>query len=145
MFVSVPGIVENSRKAILITGGWGRNEQAAEVFLPWSNTTCGLPSLPDRRVGHVQSGNTLCGGGFSSFTLLSCLQWRQGGWIKLPVSLAEARYHSSARKVEEGLVIMGGQDSWRWIEGGLESWPGELVSSDGANSVRLFNMKRPIW
>ena len=120
--------------AILITGGRG-TEQSAEMFLPWLNTTCELPSLPDKRYDHVQSGNTLCGGFYSS-TQRSCLQWRQGGWATLPVTLAEKRWGSSVWGTEEGLVIMGGS-------GAAARQTSETVSSDGANTVTSFKMKRP--
>ena len=39
--------------AILMTGGGG-SPQSVEVFLPATNTSCLLPSLPDRRRGHTQ-------------------------------------------------------------------------------------------
>ena len=131
-----PGFSEPVDKmAILITGGDVTN-QAAEVFLPWLNTTCELPSLPDRRYGHVQSGNTLCGEGeWCSSTWRSCLQWRQGGWATLPVTLAEERYYSSVWGTEEGLVIMGG-----YIGAGQTS---ETVASDWANTVTSFRMAHP--
>ena len=129
------------KTAILITGGdgalGGGAPQSAEVFLPWSNTTCELPSLPDRRVGHVQSGNTLCGGGeWDSSTRRSCLQWRQGGWVTLPVTLTEERRSSSVWGTEEGLVIMGG-----YSDGAEQT--SETVSSDGTNSVTSFRMAHP--
>ena len=126
------------KTAILITGGYGAL-QSAEMFLPWSNTTCGLPSIPDERWGHVQSGNTLCGGGKRrSSTRRSCLQWRQGGWATLPVTLAEERLASSAWGTEEGLVIMGGTSD-------AAQQTSETVSSDGANTVTSFRMERPTW
>merc|ERR1712032_899695 len=64
---------KSSPEAILITGGRGA-EQSAEIYIPWQNNTCELPIFPDKRYGHVQSGNTLCGGGVSS-SQRSCLQW----------------------------------------------------------------------
>ena len=46
--------------AILITGGRGEGtDQSAEMFLPWSNTSCQLPSLPEMRFDHVQSRQLL--------------------------------------------------------------------------------------
>ena len=44
--------VEDRSEAILITGG-RYAEQSAELFLPWQNTTCELPPLPDKRVNHA--------------------------------------------------------------------------------------------
>ena len=120
--------------ATLITGGYGA-KQSAEVFLPSLNTTCELPSLPQERWGHVQSGNTLCGGRSSS-TWRSCLEW-SAGWIPHPVTLTEGRRGSSVWGSEEGLVIMGGEAAARHTS--------ERVSSDGANTtVASFRMECPI-
>ena len=99
-------------EAILITGGYGPwyGPGVAELFLPWQNSTCELPPLPDKRAEHVQSGNTLCGGYVSS-TKRSCLQWsvQQGGWVTLPLTLTEERSGSSIWRVsQDSLVIMGG-------------------------------------
>ena len=119
--------------AILITGGFGAL-QSAEVFLPWTNTSCKLPSLPDKRVGHVQSGQLLCGG-FDSSTRRSCLKWnKQGGnWTTLPVTLSEERWHSSGWARGDQLVIMGSSGA---------AWESsESVSSDGAVSRGSFAMK----
>ena len=124
--------------AILITGG-DETDQSAEVFLPWSNTTCQLPSLPEGRDGHVQAGPLLCGGGYSS-TKRSCVRWRVqgGGWTTLPVTLSEERSASSSWDRGDQLVIMGGYSS-----GAGES--SERVSSDGAVSRGSFGMKYKIW
>ena len=120
--------------AILITGGDGAS-LSAEVFLPWSNTTCQLPSLPDERGGHVQAGPLLCGGSYLS-TRRSCLKWnKQGGnWTRLPVTLSEARWDSSGWARGDQLVIMGGLS-----DAAKES--SERVSSDGAVSRRSFAME----
>ena len=125
--------------AILITGG-DETHQSAEVFRPWSNTSCQLPSLPDVRYGHVQSGPLLCGGGWDSSTERSCLKWnKQGGnWTTLPVKLSEAREGSSAWAHGDQLVIMGGA-SYAAEESS------ESVSSDGAVSRGSFVMKYKTW
>ena len=120
---------------MLITGGIGA-EKSAEVFLPWQNTTCELPPLPDKRVNHVQSGNLLCGGWFTP-ARRTCLKWsvQQGGWVTLPLNLTERRDGSSVWRVsQDSLVIMGG-------DGAEET--SETVSSDGDSTRRSFNMKYP--
>ena len=126
-------------EAILITGGFGA-KQSAELFLPWQNSTCELPALPDERYGHVQSGNTLCGGGYYSSTQRSCVQWsvQQRGWVTLPLTLTEEKRYSSIWRVsQDSLVIMGGQ------YGLMDT--SETVSSDGHSTRRTFNMKYPTW
>ena len=81
-------------EAILITGGHNAR-QSAELFLPWQNTTCELPPLPDERVNHVQSGKMLCGGVVEG---RSCVQWsvQQKRWVKLPFTFT----HSWITQVE---------------------------------------------
>jgi len=125
-------------EAILITGGDGA-KQSAEIFNPWLNSMCELPPLPDERVGHVQSGNTLCGGGY---TLRSCIQWsvQEGGWVTLPLTLTEKRDGSSVWKLSQdnSFVIMGGLAS-------DADETSETVSSDGVSTRRSLNMEYPIW
>ena len=125
-------------EAILITGGYGA-KHSAEIFLPWQNSTCELPALPDLRVAHVQSGDTLCGG-VSPSTRRSCLQWsvEQGGWVTLPLTLrTEHRVGSSVWRVsQDSLVIMGG-----YHDAALKT--SETVSSDGEITRSTFNLKYP--
>ena len=124
-------------EAILITGGYD-TEQSAELFLPWQNTTCELPPLPEIRFWHVQSGNTLCGGLWAS-TKRSCVQWsvKHGGWVTLALTLTEKRTWSSVWRVSQdnSLVIMGGR------YGAVET--SETVSRDGASTRSSFKMKYP--
>ena len=121
-------------EAILITGGLGAL-QFAELFLPWQNTTCKLPSLPEERKFHVQSENTLCGGFWSS-----CIKWsvQQGGWVTLPLTLTWEREDSSVWRVSQdnSLVIMGGY-------GDQARGTSETVSSDGDSRGITFKMKYP--
>ena len=121
--------------AILITGG-DKTEQSAEVFLPWSNTTCRLPSLPDERYEHVQSSKLICGGGYAS---KSCLKWnlQGGGWYKLPQKLSEKRWDSCAWDRGDQLVIMGGRRDAGWTSG--------AVSSNGTVTSSYIEMKYNIW
>lgn len=124
--------------AILITGG-DSTEQSAELFIPWQNSTCELPPLPEKRNIHVQAGNTLCGGWDSSADR-SCIQWsvQQGGWVTLPLNLTEKRGGSSVWRVSQdnSLVIMGGDDA-------AAEETSETVSSDGDSTRRSFNLKYP--
>ena len=123
-------------EAILITGGEG-SKQSAEIFLPWQNSTCELPALPDKRSDHVQSGNTLCGG-WESSAWRTCVQWsvQEGGWVTLPLTLKKERVGSSIWRAsrDNSLVIMGG------VHGEEE----ETVSRDRDSTRRTFNLKYPI-
>ena len=121
---------------ILITGGLGA-EQSAEVFLPWRNTSCQLPSLPDRRYGHVQAGPLLCAGWRTS-TRRNCLLWsgQEGGWASLPLTLTDERRYSSLWARGDQLVIMGG-----WNNAARTS---ETLSSDGSVTNSSFMTKYKI-
>ena len=120
--------------AILITGGKYGAEWSAEVFLPWSNTTCQLPSLLNKRYAHVQAGRVLCGGR-SIAARRNCVQWsvQQANWTELPLTLSWARQGASVWARGDQLIIMGG------VKGAEET--SERVSSDGAVSRSSFVMK----
>ena len=131
---------KSSSEAILITRGRAGAQESAELFLPWLNSACELPPLPNKTYAHVQSGNTLCGG-FNSikFKERSCIQWsvQQGGWVRLPLNLTKERSGSSVWRVSQdnSLVIMGGR---------FRDMTSETVSSDGVSTRRTFNLKYPI-
>ena len=127
--------------AILITGGYRYDMSGgnlSELFLPWLNTTCELPPLPDQRYHHVQSGKTLCGGGWKPSTERSCLQWsvQQGEWVTLPLNLTERRYESSILRVSQdnSLVIMGGGKA-------SARETSETISSDRDSTSSSFKME----
>ena len=134
--------------AVLITGGAGA-AQSAELFLPWSGSTCSLQrgklsqlsyklsyklslitGLPDERVWHTQAGGTLCGGGDSSISR-SCLKWEGGDWTRLPLTLSKERWGSSVWSRAGGLYIMGGGDH--------EGYTSDYV--EGNSAVHSFSMK----
>ena len=117
--------------AILITGG-DVTQKSAEIFLPGSNTSCQLPSLPDKRFRHVQAGLVLCGG-LSESTRRSCLKWnvQHGRWATPSVRLSEIRWNSCIWAHDDELVLMGGYSA---------EWTSEIVSSDGAITRSSFSM-----
>ena len=123
--------------AVLITGG--ADAEQPELFLPWNNKTCELPSLPDGMMaGHVQSGNMMCGGGFDTGTGRNCTKWsaEQEGWVTLPDVLTEDRLGSVSwtGSRDHSLVILGGI-----TYGAAET--SETVSSDGVSTGPSFNLK----
>ena len=72
-FIHIPGV--------LITGGSRYQDRvfgmhSTELYLPSSNTSCSLPSLPEDRTKHtVSKDGLLCGGAeFTSYQ--SCVQWQ---------------------------------------------------------------------
>ena len=123
-------------ETILITGGYGAL-QSAELLMPWSGATCRLPSLPDPRRYHTQSGTRICGG-WASSVMRSCLQWSagEGDWVKLPFSLTQQRYlHSS--------WTPPGSGGDTFLFGGLrDGYTSEFVTND--NSTKTFRMKNDL-
>ena len=91
---------------ILITGGYGATT-SAEVFQVSTGQSCSLPSLPDKRQYHTSHSLTLCGG---IFTPTSCISFSSGVWVPSH-SLAEERYKHCSWEREEGLLLLGGEDS----------------------------------
>lgn len=91
---------------ILITGGGGAYT-SAEVYRLSTGQSCVLPSLPDMRHGHTITSLTLCGG---SSPLTSCISFSSGVWVPSH-SLAEKRRFHTTWEREEGVMLMGGEDS----------------------------------
>ena len=89
---------------LVISGGEGAST-SVEMFIPSTNHSCTLPSLPHERSGHTMSGLTICGGLFTSTT---CLQLSSGVW-SVSHTLQDERYgHSSWQSDQQGLILMGG-------------------------------------
>ena len=70
-YIHIPGV--------LITGGaryqdsvWAMH--STELYLPSSNTSCLLPSLPDARTGHTSSPDGLLCGGPEQYW--GCVKWQ---------------------------------------------------------------------
>ena len=49
----------------------------AEIYDPFTKTSCVLPNLPIGKFSHTQDGLLLCGGFEDKNT---CLTWNQGAW-----------------------------------------------------------------
>ena len=109
---------------VLITGGDPAGN-TAELYLPFSNVSCTLPSLPDSRVAHtVTEGGLLCGG---ADTGDSCIMWSpdSGTWEEA-LTLDVKRYgHVSwtPSSGNTGTYLMGGYYSKRTTT---------LVNNDGS-------------
>ena len=89
---------------LVISGGSG-SYTSVEMFIPSTNHSCTLPSLPDRMTSHTMSGLTICGGHHTS---TECLQLSSGVW-SVSHTLQEERYgHSSWQSDQQGVILMGG-------------------------------------
>ena len=119
-----------------MTGGYNGNKlTSVEVYHPGTNTSCTLPSLPEKISGHSQDGLVLCGGSVSYFSgLQSChtLNTTTGQWTKTH-SLSERRDdHSSWRREDGTILLMGGRHSQTTTE---------LVSESSGVSTPGFTLK----
>ena len=96
---------------VLISGG-GAN--SVEIYNPTTNTTCSLPKLPVGRYGHTQDVNLACGGPSSS-TRTTCVKWssESGSWTQSH-TLRKRRYGHVSWATEDGVYLMGGNDSSSW-------------------------------
>ena len=100
----------NILPGIIISGGWSTaTRNSVEVFMPESGIGCTLPDLPDERRFHTMDGLVLCGGCYGN-TGTSCLTFTSGQWTTSHTLLHDRHQHSSWQS-EEGLVLIGGDES----------------------------------
>ena len=105
---------------VLITGGYpaGTAGNQSELYLPSSDSSCTLPSLPDGRYHHTYSeGGLLCGGRITITTAINnCLQWRPdtGSWERgLYLDVERYEHVSWTPASGSGTYLMGGYGSRR--------------------------------
>ena len=82
----------------------------AEIFIPSTNQTFNLPSVPlNPRVWHTLTGNVLCGGVYPD-TDTSCLELTRNGngWQPYSTELQHPRLAHSSWDSPEGIVLLGG-------------------------------------
>ena len=123
----------NNISVVMVTGG----SDLASVELLSTNGTrlCALPSLPDLRVWHTQSGLVTCGGEGNQPP--SCLTISGGHWKKThSLRPRYGRYGHTAWASPQGVLLMGGDyDSYTTTE---------LLNDDGSTtaSFNLDNQRR---
>ena len=95
--------------AVLITGGF--NTGSAELYNPFTNTSCLLPQLPEGRGSHCQEGNLACGGGsYSSSTQHTCVKWNpaSGTWMQSH-NISGGHFNSHVSwATSSGVYLIGG-------------------------------------
>ena len=97
---------------VLVTGGYKSSALASVELLNLDGSfLCKLPSLPDGRSGHTQTGLVACGGWPRSTNTNSkdCLTFSIGmeEW-KISHNLTEERIQHSSWDSPEGVVLLGG-------------------------------------
>ena len=91
-------------EGILITGGEG-SETSVEVIFS-NSIVCTLPSLPDNRNRHSQSGLTACGGK-DTHARDTCTTFSNGAWTTSH-NLDPARKNHVSWNSPSGLMLLGG-------------------------------------
>ena len=99
-YLTIPGLV------VAGGGGDGRAYTSVEVFIPPTEQSCSLPSLPNMRVDHTMNGLLICGGGDIVFNK-DCMEFSSGNWTTRNTLRKERTRHASWES-GEGLVMIGG-------------------------------------
>ena len=119
---------------MMISGGFGRTgtKVEVEVISPSGNVSCSVRDLPQPRYGHSMNNNTVCGGygGTGTDTRTSCYQLSSAGWTRSH-TLIHRRYQHSSWEVEDGIILLGGDNSGTTSE--IAKWDG--------TTEELFNMQ----
>ena len=98
---------------MLVTGGRGRGREvldSVELLNMDGTLNCPMPSMPEPRFAHTQSGRIICGGE-NSAARKSCVTFINGSvnWEKTH-TLAKTRYRHSAWASPQGVILIGGAD-----------------------------------
>ena len=115
-----------------MTGGTG-TKTSAELISINGSSICELPSMPQFKVVHTQSGLTACGGIDSDTRRTrSCIKFEAGAWKTLTDNLVEKRWgHSSWVNSNGHILLIGGYGSPTTTE---------IVYQNGT-SIRSFDLK----
>ena len=86
---------------------------------------CPMPTMPEPRYGHTQSGRIICGGENSAVVRKSCVTFINGSvnWEKTH-TLAKDRWRHSAWASPQGVILLGG-----W--GDRDGKTTEILTEDG--------------
>ena len=120
--------------AIIITGGYTDEgtDDSVELLFPNGTFLCSLPSLPDPRYYHTQSGLVACGGvgGYKDRIIFSGGQWNTSH------SLLYSRFeHTSWSSTQHGKILIGGYDSRTTTE----------MLTETGESQESFTLKYQTW
>ena len=116
---------------IMTAGGNGILQSSVEVYVPSTNTSCSLPSLPVGTERHSQDGLLLCGGE-SNREQCHAFHSDSGEWVRTH-NLSEKRSgHSSWQREDGTVLLMGGRYSPTTTE---------IVSDSSAVSTPGFSLK----
>ena len=113
-----------------MTGGDGTST-SAELISTNGSSICELPTIPQSKRYHTQSGLTACGGRVSD-SERSCIKFEAGAWKTLTDNLVKKRRgHSSWVNSNGHILLIGGFHS---------STTTEIVYQNGT-SIKSFDLK----
>ena len=120
-----------------MTGGYIGNDDflsSVEVYVPSTNTSCSLPSIPVGTERHSQDGLLLCGG-IGNSRQCHTFHSDSGEWRVKTHRLSERRDEHSSWQRDDGTVLLMG--------GGYRptTTTTEIVSDNSAVSTPGFSLK----
>ena len=113
--LGAPATPPPPQQGLLVSGGYRIQDTWADsrltVELLYGNgSSCWLPSLPEGRWSHSQSGLVICGGGAGEETRASCSALVAGAWLPSH-TLQVQRWNHLSWETEGGILLLGGWDS----------------------------------
>ena len=99
---------------VLISGGNPfTSSRKVELYNLKTKTSCELPDLPESRLSHTSVGGVICGGGYVTAILTSCIDITKGTWSSSYYQPTRTRrYHVSWNiNPGESFMLLGGSDS----------------------------------
>ena len=113
--LGAPATPPPPQQGLLVSGGYRIQDTWADsrltVELLYGNgSSCWLPSLPEGRWSHSQSGLVICGGGAGEETRGSCSALVAGAWLPSH-TLQVQRWNHLSWETEGGILLLGGWDS----------------------------------
>ena len=122
-----------------------------EVYVPSTNKSCILPSLPEKRSYHSLDQLTACGGFDGGvfpygYPLLSCSTFSGGKWTTSKRQLKETRGAHTSWISPIGIVLIGGSPGTSFVEPsiGQKSKTTNIISSSGVSTVG-FELRYNAW
>ena len=109
--LGAPATPPPPQQGLLVSGGYRIQDTWADsrltVELLYGNgSSCWLPSLPEGRWSHSQSGLVICGGGAGEETRASCSALVAGAWLPFH-TLQVQRWNHLSWETEGGILLLG--------------------------------------
>merc|ERR1712179_235163 len=124
-----------TQEGLLISGG-DSSGTLVEVYNPVTDQSCVLPSLPCEMTAHTMDNLTICGGWKTQTT---CISFTSGKWVASH-TLGESRWHHNSWGTEEGMLLLGGEESPDTTENILQGQPGFPMKYSISNACSISDL-----